>query len=83
MFVVIIKIPLIFAQNFNLYHIIPFPVLTNKFPLTYKFIEPTFDYLLINDVRTRYVKINSLDIRLPLNLKNIISYFCHVVLFIM
>ncbi len=56
-----VRIPLIHLQNFSLFRLIPLPSQSDPSTKLYHYIEPSFQFLLINDVKTRYSKLHSLE----------------------
>ena len=68
-----IKIPLVHSQKFRLYRLIPFPTPSKLSENLYHFIQPSFEYLLISNLFTRYCKISKIENCLEINEGN---YLC-------
>ncbi|XP_065204009.1 uncharacterized protein LOC135834099 [Planococcus citri] len=68
-----IKIPLVHSQKFHLYKLLPFPTPSTQTHL-YHYIEPSFEYLLISELFTRYAKIPSFENCIELHGSNHLCY---------
>lgn len=56
-----LKIPLVQVQKYELFRILPLPTPSDQSPRVLRFIEPNFPYLLLNQVRTQYAKVQDLN----------------------
>lgn len=56
-----LRIPLVTKELFQLYNIIPLPIIVKDTSSIYSYIDPSYPYLLISTTRTYYAQTRNLD----------------------